>query len=64
MGWSQAELADRLAEQLGSNVSTKAVGAWETDMNKPAALVDVANGLKEITGIPAGWFLGLDDVEQ
>ena len=59
-GWAQAELAEALSEQLGHTVSAKAVAAWETDQNKPTDVVDVAQRLEEITGIPATWFVGLD----
>lgn len=64
MGWSQADLADKLAAQLGSAVSTKSVGAWETDQNRPADVVEIARALEHVTRIPASWFLGLDDETQ
>lgn len=59
-GWAQTDLADSLSERLGYVISAKTVGAWETDQHKPADVVDIAQGLEAITGIPATWFLGLD----
>lgn len=60
MGWAQSELADALSATLPSPVSSKSVGAWEADQNKPADVVEIAQGLERVTGIPASWFLGLD----
>lgn len=59
--WSQRDLAAKLTDALGRPVSTKSVGAWEADLNLPQHLVDIAQALQDITGIPASWILGLDE---
>lgn len=61
MGMSQAELADRLAAALDTTVSSSTVSAWELSTKHPADVVATAKALQEITGVAAGWFLGLGD---
>jgi len=44
-------------------VSTSALGQYETDRSAPRDVVDLARRVQDVTGIPATWTLGLDDVE-
>jgi transcriptional regulator with XRE-family HTH domain len=52
---SQAQFASLLG------VGAKALAAWETDYNRPADLVELAERLEAVTGIPRSWFLGWGD---
>lgn len=47
------------AERLGYSAST--YSAWESGRNVPENIVDVAERLQYVTGVPRAWFLGWMD---
>jgi transcriptional regulator with XRE-family HTH domain len=51
--------AKDFAQVLGVNVSSLA--HYETDRARPRDLVDLAQRVQAVTGVPASWVLGLDD---
>jgi transcriptional regulator with XRE-family HTH domain len=55
---SQAEFADRLGE------NQKTYAAWELDTSFPRNVLTVAKRVEAMTGIPAGWVLGVLDYNR
>jgi transcriptional regulator with XRE-family HTH domain len=41
------------------DVGEKAYMQWEADNNRPSDIVDIAQRVERITGVPATWMLGL-----
>lgn len=58
VGVEQAEMAARLGLPKGAYQS------WETGKARPREIVAVARRVELLTGVPASWTLGLDDVAQ
>lgn len=56
-GMTGAEFAAALG------VTTSALGQYETDRTMPRDVVDLAQKVELLTGIPASWLLGLDCAE-
>lgn len=54
-GMKQGEIAAKL------EVGVKAYGAWESGVNTPRNLPEVAEKLEAVTGYPREWFLGWMD---
>lgn len=46
-----------VADALGVSLST--VQSWENDTNRPKDLLETARELEELTGVDAGWLLGV-----
>jgi transcriptional regulator with XRE-family HTH domain len=44
-------------------ITASALGQYETDRAHPRDVVELAKRVELVTGIPASWLLGLDDVE-
>jgi transcriptional regulator with XRE-family HTH domain len=44
-------------------ITQSAVGQYETDRSVPRNIVRMAQKVEALTGIPAAWMLGLDEVE-
>ena len=57
-GYSSREFADL----LGINVSSLA--HYETDRARPRDLMDLVQRVQQVTGVPAGWLLGLESDGQ
>lgn len=61
--------ARRLAGMTGATfaaallITTSALGQYETDRSLPRDVVGLAKRAEDVTGVPAAWLLGLDDVE-
>lgn len=54
--FTQQQMADAL------EVGLKAYSAWESGKNQhPQNVIEIANKLNELTGIPRTWFLGWED---
>lgn len=49
------------AEALG--VTQSALGQYETDRTMPRDVVDLAQRVQALTGVPASWLLGLESAE-
>lgn len=55
MGMTQEELAAALG------VGAKAYGAWEAGTNRPADVLEVAQKMEAVSGVPRQWFIGWID---
>lgn len=56
MGMTQEELAAALG------VGAKAYGAWEAGTNRPSDVLEVAQKMEMVSGVPRQWFIGwIDD---
>ncbi len=56
-GLTVQEFADKLS------ITHSALGQYETDRSIPRDVVALAKRVEALTGIPAAWILGVDDVE-
>lgn len=54
---SQGELASAIHK------TEKSVANWEAGGNLPRDLVDVAQAVGMVTGVPASWLLGLEPAD-
>jgi transcriptional regulator with XRE-family HTH domain len=54
-GRNQRDFAPLIGVKAGS------LAAWESDHSAPRNIIAVAKRIEALTGIPAGWVLGLDD---
>lgn len=54
-GRNQRDFAPLIGAKAGS------LASWEADHSEPRNVVAVAKRIEALTGIPAGWILGIDD---
>ncbi len=54
----QRDMADRLG------MGAQAYSAWESGRSRPRDVVAVARRIEMLTGVPAGWTLGLDEADS
>lgn len=64
-GIRQDQMADRLTQALGRNVSKASVATWETGRHRPGndtgEFLAIMRAWAGITDVPVEWIIGLDE---